>query len=87
MPRRKDYSEEQAGFQRTRIEFKRSPKTCGKCKQTLHRSAFHKDASALDGLNGICKTCRSLHAKNTKDRRNEVRNALRRNRRILSLKK
>ncbi len=88
MPRRKkDRSAARAEYQRKQIEFKATKKRCSNCKQYLNRIAFYKDSSRPDGISGICKTCRSIHAKNTKEHRNEVRNALRRKRRILSLNK
>lgn len=41
----------------------RIEKYCPKCEKTLPHTAFHRNASQLDGLHGWCKTCRNTHHK------------------------
>lgn len=33
---------------------------CGRCGDYQRREAFHKDASRANGLQGMCKTCKSI---------------------------
>lgn len=56
-------------------------KECRECKVTKDVTEFHKKSSSKDGLNSLCKDCRSItrkkHGEDTKEHQSKVRKAYR----------
>jgi len=77
MRKRKDYTVQQTAFQRRRAEFELSSKRCSSCRRSLPRAEFYKDRTRPDRVSGICRQCRSVHAKATNEHRSACRKARR----------